>query len=73
MHNKNKLNIQSWCQKVLDLLYLMFAEQFMILWIYVEHLEPGLSVDYHNYQRLSIPFDGNSDNIDFFFKTKEEN
>ena len=43
-----------------------------VLGIYMEHLETGLSVNYHNYQRLSIHFDGNS-NIDFFFKTKEEN
>ena len=41
-----------------------------VLWNYVEHLETGLSMDYHNYQRLSIHFDGNSDNIDFFFKNK---
>ena len=32
-----------------------------------------LPVDYHNYQGLSIYFDGNSDKSDFFFKTKEEN
>ena len=57
----------------MDLLDLMFAELFVILWNYVEHLETGLSVDYHNYQRLSIHFDGNSDNIGFFFNTKEEN
>ena len=33
----NKTNIESWCQKVLDLLDLMFAEQFVILWNYMEH------------------------------------
>ena len=70
---QKKPNIKSWCQNVLDLLDLTFAELFVILWNYVEHLETGLSVDYHNYQRLSIHFDGNSDNIDFFFETKEEN
>ena len=31
-------NINSWCQKVLDLLDLTFAEQFMFLWNYMEHL-----------------------------------
>ena len=32
-------NIDSWCQIVLDLLDLMFAELFVILWNYKEHLE----------------------------------
>ena len=39
----------------------------------MEHLETGLSVNYHNYQGLSIHLDGNSDKSDFFFETKEEN
>ena len=39
MHNKKKPNIESWCQKVLDLLDLTFAELFVILWNYMEHLD----------------------------------
>ena len=31
----------------------------------MEHLETGLSVNYHNYPGLSIHFDGNSDNCHF--------
>ena len=31
----------------------------------MEHLETGLSVNYHNYQRLSKYFDSNSDNRAF--------
>ena len=46
----------------MNLLDIMFAELFVILWNYMENLETGLSVNYHNYQRLSIHFDGNSDN-----------
>ena len=33
----NTQNIKSWYQKVLDLLDLMFAELFVILWNYMEH------------------------------------
>ena len=62
---QKKLNIKSWCQKVLDLLDLTFAELFVILWNYVEHLETGLLVNYHNYPGLSKCFDGNSDNHHF--------
>ena len=66
-------NIDSWCQKVLDLLDLMFAELFVILWNYKEHLELRFPVDYQNYQGLSTHLDGNSDKSDIFFETKEEN
>ena len=33
----NTQNIKSWCQKVLDLLDLTFAELFETLWNYMEH------------------------------------
>ena len=46
-------NINSWCQIVLDLLDLTFAELFVILWNYKKHLETGLLVNYHNYPGLS--------------------
>ena len=44
-HNVNidkqnkQFNIDSWCQTVLDLLDLMFAELFVILWHHKEHLD----------------------------------
>ena len=51
----------------------MFAELLVILWNSKEHLETGLSVNYHDYPGLSKYFDSNSDKSDLFFKRKEEN
>ena len=56
-------NIDSWCQIVLDLLDLTFAELFY--GFYKEHLETQTPVDYHNYQAISIYLNGNSNHFLF--------
>ena len=50
-------NIESWCQKVLDLLDLSFADH--------------LDLNYQIYLGLSKYLDGNSDKCHFFLSNKE--
>ena len=61
-NNNKQSNIESWCQKILDLLDLSFAESL------------GLSMNYQIYQDFLITWDGNSDKHSpfFFFQTRKE-
>ena len=60
-----KLNIKSWCQKVLDLPDLTFAD-------FVELHGTLFSVNYQIYLGLSKYLDGDSDKCHFFFQTRKE-
>ena len=51
--------MESWCQKVLDLLDLLFAE--------------SLGLNYQIYLNFLIAWKGNSDKLFFFFHTRKEN
>ena len=55
------INIKSWCQRVLDLLDLSFAESL------------GLSLNYQIYLDFLITWDVNLDKCFFFFQTRKEN
>ena len=65
-------NINSWCQIVLDLLDLTFAELFVILWK-ERTLRNWTLSELSQLPRTLQLLDGNSDKSDILFKTKGEN
>ena len=77
----HKATIITWALTTTNKYQFMVSESFgftgpyicwAVLWNYVEHLESGLLVDYHNYQGLSKCYDGNSDNHHFSSRKKKE-